>query len=217
VQPEPSVGEWVAAVVAAVAIVGVGGQLLLGRVGPDVSRWSRLAGSMIASLAAASLLAAAVLGGAGLQASRLDPAASGDDRPTSGFARVLLDLDPEVTERVASFGLLLLVPLAAVLVVLAAAAVDPARTIGLRVVQAVVCSAVAVIAAAIAFGDTGVLATRASVAVCLLAVAALAALAIDEVTHPRDDDYDDDGYDEYGNELVVAERADDALELRPPG
>ena len=184
-QPEPSLADWVAATLAAVAIVAVAGQLLLGRVGNDVSRWSRVTGSLVASLASAVLLVAAVLAGAGIQATRLDPAQAGDDRPVSGFARTLIDIDPDVTERVALYGVGLLVPLAAVLVVLALAAVDPARTIGLRVVIALLCSAVAVLGAAVAVGDTGVLAHRAAVGIAALALAALGALATDEIGQPR--------------------------------
>jgi hypothetical protein len=185
VQPSPSALEWLAAAVGAAAIVAVGGQLLLGRVDAGVTRWSRITGSLVASLATAVLLVAAVLAGAGIQASRLDRASDGADRPASGFARALIDVDPDVTERVALFGVGLLVPLAAVLVVLALAAVDPARTLGLRVVVALACSALAVVGLAVAFGDTGTLAALAAVSVGVLALAALGALAADEIGTPR--------------------------------
>lgn len=178
--PEPSIVEWAAAALAAALIVAIGGQLVVGRADAGVTYWSRVAGWCIGSLASAVLLAAAVLAGAGIRAGRIEPVA-GERPAVSGFARILLDLDPNATERVAIYGVGLLVPLAAVLVVLAIAAVDPARTIGLRIVEALVCSAVGVIAAAIALGDTGPLATRAAIGVVALAFGALVALALDEL------------------------------------
>jgi hypothetical protein len=184
--PEPTTTEWVLVSLAAVLVVVVGGLLLIRpALRPSVTTESRLAGFLIAATAAAVLLVAFVVGAAGWQASRLDPAAGGDDRPTGPFVQYLIDSNPDTTERAAAYGMGVLLPLAAVLVVLALAAVDPARSIGLRVVQGLVCAAILVISLFVAIGDTGPLATRAALGMALLSAGALAALATDELRHRR--------------------------------
>ena len=171
---------------AAVLVVVVGGLLVIRpALRTDISTESRLAGFLIAATAVATLLAATVLGAAGWLAIGLDPAQQGDDRPSGPFVQYLINPNPDTTERAAAYGMVVLVPLAAVLVVLALAAVDPARTIGLRVVQGLVCGALFAAGVFVAIGDTGPLAARAAVGVALLTGGALAALATDEVRHPR--------------------------------
>jgi hypothetical protein len=183
----PTTTDWVLVSLAATLVVVVGGLLLIRpALRPSVSAESRLAGFCIAATATATLLLSVVLGAAGWRATSLDPAAGGDDRPAGPFVRYLIDANPDSTERAAVYGVLVLVPLAAVLVVLAVAAVDPARTIGLRVVQGLVCAAVFVTSVFVAIGDAGPLAARAATGVAVLTAAALAALATDEIRHPRE-------------------------------
>ena len=184
--PEPTTTEWIAVSVAAALVVLLGGLLVIRpALRPGVSIGSRVAGYLIASAAVALLLCAIVLGAAGLQASRLDPALRGDDRPASAFAHFLIDENPDSTERAAGYSIGVLVPLASVLVVLALAAVDPSRPIGLRAIAGAICSALLVMGAFVAIGDTGPLAARAALGLVVLVAGALVALGLDELTHRR--------------------------------
>jgi hypothetical protein len=186
VGPEPTTTDWALVALAAVLVVVVGGLLVIRpALRPAVTTESRIAGFLIAGTATAVLLAAVVLGVAGWRASQLDPTAGGDDRPAGPFVRYLIDSNPDSTERAAAYGLGVLVPLAAVLVVLAVAAVDPARSLGLRVVQGLLCGALFVTSVFVAIGDAGPLAARAAIGVALLTAGALAALATDEIRHAR--------------------------------
>ncbi len=62
--------------------------------------------------------------------------------PNGAFTRYLADADPDSTERVAQYALALLVPAAGTLAVLALAAVDAGRSLGLRLIGGFACVAV---------------------------------------------------------------------------
>lgn len=184
--PEPTTTEWVMAAVAALLVVFAGGLLLiLPALRPAATVASRLAGLLIAALGVAMLVIVAVLIGAGIQASGLDPAQLPDDRPDGPFSEYLINRNPETTERVAVYAAVVLVPLAAVLGVLALAAVDVGRSIGLRAIGGLVCGVLLVTSLLVIAGDTGELASHAALGVGLLAFGAVVALAVDEVTARR--------------------------------
>lgn len=180
--PEPTTTEWVAAAVAAVLVVLLGGLLFVRpAVRPATSGPSRVAGLMLSALAVAVVLVVAVLVGAGIQASRLDPALLGEDRPTGPFAVYLIDLDPATTERVAQWAPAILLPLAATLGVLALAAVDVGRSLGLRIIAALTSGAILACCWRVATQDAGPLAARAAVGAGALAAGALVAFIADEL------------------------------------
>jgi hypothetical protein len=171
--------------VAAVLVVGVGGHLVVrSALDRAPSTASRVAGHLLGCLAVAVLLVAVVLAAAGLQAAGIGAAADAE-RPSGPFIRYLLDADPDTTQRAATYGAAVLVPLAGVLAVLALAALDPARTVGLRAAQALAGAAVAVGALLVATGDTGPLVARSAAGMAAVAAGALGALAVDELTQPR--------------------------------
>jgi hypothetical protein len=181
---EPTTAEWWTAAGAGGLIVLVGGLLLIRpRRRAGVAITSRIAGSFLAFTATAILVVAVVIGAAGWKATSLDPAARGNDRPTTAFAHYLIDANPDSTERAAAYGLGVLVPLAVVLGVLALAAVDPTRPSGLRLIAAAISSALLVVSIFVVLGDAGPLASRAASGIAGLVGAALLFLALDELTH----------------------------------
>jgi hypothetical protein len=181
---EPTTAEWWAAGGAAGLLVLVGGLLLIRpRRRAGVAITSRIAGWFLACAASAVLVVAAVVGTAGWKATSLDPAARGEDRPATAFAQYLIDSNPDSTERAAAYGLGVLVPLAAVLAVLALATVDPARPTGLRLIAAALTAALLVLCLFVVAGDAGPLAARAAMGIAGLASGALLFLVLDELTH----------------------------------
>jgi hypothetical protein len=182
---EPTTNEWWMAAVAALLIVLVGGGLFIrpAAATPGTTRSGRIAGWLLACLAAATVLATAVIVGSGIRASMisLDDLRNGAHLPTGHFARYLFDADPDSTERVAQYVPAVLIPAAGTLAVLALAAVDVGRSVGLRLIAGFSCVAVIVVAWYVGKGDVGPLAARSSLGVALLAAAAGIALALDYV------------------------------------
>ena len=184
---EPTTTEWWAAGIAAALVVLVGGLLFIRpALRPAASGASRIAGFLLAAQAVAVVVVAAVLVGAGIRASSIEVADDGTFEPLTGpFARFLFSRPPDTIERVAGYGAAVLLPLAGVLGVLALAAVDLGRSIGLRVIAALVCGAMLVTSVLVVVGDAGPLAGRAAIGVALLAGGAATALAADELSRPR--------------------------------
>lgn len=192
--PGPTTTEWIAAAVAAALVVVVGGRLL---VTPALRRGTRhtsarLAGMLLGCTAVALLLVVAVLVGTGLRSSMISTAdlEAGTDLPAGAFVRLLFNPSLDVTERTAWYAAGLLVPASLPFGVLAVAVVDRQRSVGLRVVAAVLSFAFGAFAAYVALGDTsplptdpGPLAARAATGFVVLAVATLLALAVDHVRH----------------------------------
>jgi hypothetical protein len=167
---------------AAVLVVFLGGLLFVRpAIRPATTGPSRVAGLMLSALGVAVLLVVGVLAAAGISASKLDPALLGEDRPTGPFARYLVDLDPTTTERVGTYAAAILLPLAATLGVLALAAVDVGRSLGLRVIAALTSGAIVAGCWRVATQDAGPLASRAAVGVGALATGALLAFLADEL------------------------------------
>jgi hypothetical protein len=185
---EPTTTEWWAAAVAAALIVLVGGGLFIRPAAgvPGTTRAGRVAGWLLACLASATVVGTLVLIASGVRASMisLDDLRNGTHLPTGPFARYLFDADPGSTKRVAQYAPAVLIPAAGTLAVLALAAVDVGRSIGLRLIGGCACVAVIVLAWYVGVGDVGPLAARASLALALLAAGAVVALAVDHITGP---------------------------------
>lgn len=184
--PEPTTTEWVMAAVAAVLIMLLGGLLfILPALRRGATPASRMAGFLLSCLATAMVVIAAVLVVAGIRARSIDPLEGGEGRPASPFARYLFDPNPASTERVATYGAAVLLPLAAVLGVLALAAVDLGRSIGLRAIAGLTCGALLIASVVLIIGDAGPLAARTAVGIGVLSAASAVALTADELRGPR--------------------------------
>lgn len=187
--PEPSATEWVAAAVASVLVVALGGLHFVrpAASGPGSTAAGKVAAWLLGCLGAAAVLVTVVLVGAGVRAAQisLSDLQNGTGLPTGAFARYLFDPDPDSTERVAQYAPAVLLPLAGTLAVLALAAVDAGRSIGLRAIAGGLCFLLAVACAVIGTGDVGPLAARTALAVGVLSVAAATALAADHLLGPR--------------------------------
>jgi hypothetical protein len=188
VLPEPTTTEWFAAAAAAGLIVALGGlHLIRPAAVPGTTTAGRLAGWLLGCLTVSAILVTAVLVGAGIRAAQItmEELENGTRLPSGAFARYLFDADPDSTERVAQYGPAVLLPLAGTLGVLALAAVDVGRSIGLRAIAVATCVLLAAVAVLIGLGDAGPLATRTAVAVAGLSTAAVAALAADHLRGVR--------------------------------
>lgn len=174
---------------AALLVVALGGLHLVrpAATEPGTTAAGRLAAWLLGCLATASVLVTVVIVGAGVRAAQISihDLENGTGLPTGAFARYLFDADPDSTERVAQYAPALLLPLAGTLAVLALAAVDVGRSVGLRAVAGLVCFLLAVCSAVVGLGDVGPLAARTALAVGVLSVAAATALAADHLLGPR--------------------------------
>jgi hypothetical protein len=178
VVPDPTAGEWFVAGVAAGLVVVVGALLLLR---PALWRstatvWGRAAGLLLATAAMGLVLVVAVAGAAGARA---------DDTPTGEFAGVLVAVDRGAAGRVAGYTAALLLPLAAILAVLAVAVVDVGRPSSLRAAAGTAAGFVLLVGLRVVTGDAGPAATAAGWAAVLLAGGAALMLALDEVAGGR--------------------------------
>ena len=176
--PEPTTGEWIVAGVAAGLVVVIAALLLLR---PALQRssattWGRAAGLLLAASATGLVLVVAVVGVAGAQA---------DDTPLGAFAGVLVATDVGTARRVASYTAALLLPMAAVLGVLAVDVVDVGRPSGLRAAAGSAVGFVLVGGGYVVLGDAGPAATGAGWAAVLLAGGAALTLALDELAGAR--------------------------------
>ena len=182
--PEPTTTEWFAAAIAAGLVVALAAlHFIRPSAVPGTTAAGRLAGWLLACLACSAALATAVIAGAGIRAAQIsiEDLQTGTGLPSGAFARYLFDADPGSTERAAQYAPAVLLPLAGTFAVLALAAVDLGRSIGLRAIAAVVCVVVASLCVVVGVGDVGPLVARTATAVGLLSAAAVAALAVDHV------------------------------------
>jgi hypothetical protein len=188
VLPEPTTSEWVAAAAAAALIVTLAALLFIRPAAAErgTTPAGRLAGWLLACLATASVLGTVVLIGAGMRASMisLTDLQTGTGLPTGAFARYLFDADPDATERVAQYAPALLLPFAGTLAVLALAAVDAGRSVGLRLIGGLACVVVVVGSWFVGVGDVGPLAARTALGVGALAAGAGIALGVDHIIGP---------------------------------
>lgn len=176
--PDPTSAEWAAAGLAAALVVVV---LSLHLLRPVLARspaagWGRVAGFLLACVAAELVLVAAVAAVAGWQ---------GGDDPGGPFAGLLVHADGATGTRVAAYVAALTLPAAAVLVVLSLGVVDVGRPSGLRIVAGVVVGIVLAVAALVVWGDTGAAPEAAAWFAVLLAGGAALALVADEVAGRR--------------------------------
>ena len=175
--PDPTTGEWVAAAIAACLVVVLGALLLLG---PALRRstatsWGR-AGGLLLAITASGLVLVVAVAFAGSRAGRA---------PVGEFAGVLVHSEPGTAGRIAGYVAALLLPLAAVLAVLAVAVVDIGRPSGLRAAAGAAAGFVLVAGAVVTIGDTGPAPTAVGSAAVVLAAATILALALDEVLGDR--------------------------------
>lgn len=172
---DPTTAEWVAAGVAAGFVVVLGAVHLLRPVlaRSPASPWGRASGLLFATITTGLVLAVAVVAVGGARAGR---ASAGP------FAGVLVHPEPPTAERIAGYAAALLLPLAAVLGVLAAAVVELGRPSGLRIAAGVAAGVVLACGTLLVAGDVGTVATGAGWSAVVLAAAAAATLVADELT-----------------------------------
>jgi hypothetical protein len=188
--PFTTTTEWWAAGAAAVLVVALGA-LHLVRLGPGrgtSDRVARLAGWLLACVAATFVLVVATLVGASVRASMVSQAdiESGTDLPAGPFVRHLFDPDLATTERVGPYSAAFLLPLAVAFAALALAVTDRVRSAGLRLAALTSSLVVGLGALYLALGtssrfhtDPGPLAGRVAAGVVVLAVAVSLLLAAD--------------------------------------
>ena len=170
--PDPTAGEWVVAGVAAGLVVVLAALQLLR---PALARspatpWGRAAGLLLAVAAVGLVLVVAVAVTAGGIA---------DDTPDGPFVAVLVHVD--AAGRIAGYVGALLLPLAAVLAVLAVAVVDLGRPSALRIVAGAASGFVLLAGLSVVVGDAGPAATAVGWTAALLGGGAGSLLAVDEV------------------------------------
>lgn len=171
----PTSGEWIAAGVASGLVVVL---LALHLLRPVLARsrataWGRAAGLLLGCLAVGFALVTAIAVVAGMRA---DTAAEG------AFAGVLVHPEPPTAERIGGYVAALLLPLAAVVAVLAVAVVDVGRPSGLRVPAGITAGVVLAASLLVARGDPGSAAEAVAWSSLVLSGAAAVALVADEVT-----------------------------------
>lgn len=177
---DPTTVEWIAAGVAAGLVVLVGAVLVLRPVlrRSAATPWGLTGGVLLAALAVGLVLVVAVVAVAGWRADVEHP-------PAGPFAGVLVATDPATATRVSGYAAALLLPLAAVLLVLAVAVVDLGRSSGLRIAAGVAVGVVLSVGVLLAVGDAGSAPRVAGWAAAALAGAAGLALALDELVGGR--------------------------------
>jgi hypothetical protein len=169
---DPSAGDWVAASLAAALVVVLLALLL---VAPALRRssaspWGRVAGLLLAATAAVLVLVVVVAGTAALVS-----------RPDGVLATELVHAEVISAERIAVYTAALLLPLAAVLGVLAVAVVDIGRPSAFRPAAGAVAGLVLVAAGILVVGDAGDAVTAAALSAAVLSGGAAFALMADEL------------------------------------
>lgn len=176
---DPTTGEWIAAGTAAGLAAAVLALLLvwvpLRR--STATRWGRAAGFLLAAVASSLVVTVAVVVGIALD---------GDSGVSGPFGAVVARINAQTAERVAGYIAALLLPVAAVVAVLALAVVDVGRNTGLRIAAGVAAGVLLATGVVVALGDTGTAPTAAGWVIAVLAGGAAVALALDEVTAGRD-------------------------------
>jgi hypothetical protein len=184
--PDPTTGEWFAAGVAAALIAVVAGAHLVRVAAPRAhgTVWGRAAALLLGTLTAGTALTVVVLFAAGMRADQIDLAA-GTGYPEGPLAGVLVTDDVTAADDVATYATALLLPIGAILGILAVAVASTPPRSGLRVAAGSACvMGVAVAAVFLAF-DTGAAVAGVGVAALALFLAAGACLAVDALTAPR--------------------------------
>lgn len=173
---DPTTGEWVAAAVAAGLVAVVAALLLLHPVlrRSRATPWGRAGGLLLATLATGMVLVVVVAIVAGTQV--------GDEPSEAAFAGVLVHADGE---RIGRYAAATLLPLAAVLAVLAFAVVDLVRPSGFRIAAGVAAGAVLAVGLVVGFGDGGTVPTALGRVTAVLAAGAALSLALDELLGHR--------------------------------
>lgn len=172
---DPSTAEWLAAGAAAGLVVVVASLLALH---PVLARsratpWGRAAGLLLATIATGLVLVVVVALVAGTRAG---------EAPESALAGVLVQPDGE---RIGRYAAAILLPLAAVLAVLAFAVVDVGRPSGFRIAAGVAAGVVLAFGLLVGFGDGGTVPTALGRVTAALAAGAAASLALDELLGSR--------------------------------
>lgn len=174
---DPTTWEWVAAGIGAglvavlLAVLALRPVLARSRATP----WGRAGGLLLGTAATGLFLVVVIAIGA----------AAVGDRPSGAFAGVLVHADGRVAERIGAYAAALLIPLAAVLGVLAVAVVDVGRPSGLRIAAGLVAGVLLVVGLTVATGDTGSAPTVVGWSASVLAGAAAVALVLDELVGGR--------------------------------
>ena len=176
--PEPTAGEWIVAGVAAGLVVVVAALQLLrpALARSTASPWGRAAGLLLATTAAGLVLVVTVAVAAGDRA---------DDAPVGEFAGVLVNAEPATAGRIAGYSAALLLPLAAVLAVVAVAVVDLGRPSAFRIVAGAAAGFVLLAGFVVVLGDAGPAATAVGWTAALLGGGSALLLALDEVSGLR--------------------------------
>lgn len=174
----PTSGEWIAAGAAgALVVVLLALHLLRPALGRSPSTvWGRAAGLLLGCIAVGFVLVTVVAVVAGMRA---DTGAEG------AFAGVLVHPEPPTAERIGGYVAALLLPLAAVVAVLAVAVIDIGRPSGLRIPAGITAGVVLAASAIVARGDPGSAAEAVAWSSLVLSGAAAVALVADEVTGRR--------------------------------
>lgn len=172
---QPTTADWVAAGVAAGLVVLLAALHLLRPVlaRSSASPWGRAGGLLLAMVTTGLLLCVGVAVTAGARA---------DSSPVGPFALELVHGEPPTAARIGGYAAAILLPLAAVIAVLAVAVVDVDRPSGLRIVAGVAAGGVLASGLLLVLGDVGTVATGVGWAAVVLAGAAAGALVLDELT-----------------------------------
>jgi len=171
---QPTTAEWTAAGVAAGLVVLLAALHLLRPVlaRSPATPWGRTAGVLLGSVTTGLVLCVGVAAAAAVRAG---------ETPEGAFAGVLVHVEPTVAERIAAYAAAILLPLSAVIAVLALAVVDLGRPSSLRIAAGVAAGMVLASGVLVVLGDTGPVATGVGWAAVVLAGAAALTLVLDEL------------------------------------
>jgi hypothetical protein len=191
--PDPTTTEWVAAGVAVGLVVVLAAVHLVRPVLAvgAATAWGRVAGLLLAVLAAGLVLAVVVLG-VGAARSEAPPEGATPEQVEAAaaklsgpFASELVPPQASTANRVASYSTAALLPLAAALAVLAVAVIDVGRPSGIRLAAGAACGLLLVAGGYVVTGGTQGAARAAGWAAVVLAACAAAALVVDELEARR--------------------------------
>ena len=185
--PDPTTSEWIVAGIAAGLIAVVGGAHL---VRPSLRRasitfWGRAAALLLGTATAGVVLALVVVFAAGMRAERIDLAA-GTGYPEGPLAGVLVTQNVGAADDVATYAAALLLPIAAVLGILAVGVAGSTPRGGLRVAAGAGCSIGVAVCAVLMTFDAGAVVIGVATVGFVLLVAAGICLAIDAATAEPD-------------------------------
>jgi hypothetical protein len=178
--PDPTTTEWILAGVAAALVAVVAGAHLvrLAARGTPGTAWGRAAALLLGTLTAGVALGLVVLFATGLRADQIDLAA-GTGFPEGPLAGVLLPADVGAAADVATYAAALLLPIGAILGILAIAVASTPPRAGLRVAAGIACGIGVVVAGVLVVFDSGAVVTGTAVAAIVLFLATGLCLAVD--------------------------------------